>query len=311
MKITVIGGTGFIGRHLCRRLIEENHEVISVSRRKPNSSTKLQDTTCITYEYGDITSLEFVTEVSRNTEYLINLASTVVPSTSNRDPVYDVNTNLIGALNTLNASVINGISKYIYLSSGGTVYGPKNQTEPHKEEDPTNPICSYGIVKLSIEKYIHLFNVLHGLPYSIIRLSNPYGPDYALEKPQGVIHHFASMIAKNQPIHIWGDGSIERDFIFIDDAITAITKAMHHNSDQILLNVGSGKSTSINKILKIIEQVSGKTGRVSYEPSRIYDVHKSVLNIDQAKIQLGWEPSISIDEGIKLTYLDTLLSIES
>ena len=139
-----------------------------------------------------IHSFEFVNDACKGVECLINLASTVVPSTSNRDPIYDVNTNLIGALNTLQASVKNNVSKYIFLSSGGTVYGSKHSDKPHRETDPTEPICSYGIVKLSIEKYIHMFNVLHGLPYSIIRLSNPYGPEYSVEKPQGAIHHFIS-----------------------------------------------------------------------------------------------------------------------
>lgn len=305
MKILVVGGTGFVGRHLCRSLAESN-EVIVVSRRKPDLSRNHLKKSSIKYIQGDITSSKFINENCNGVNCLINLSSTVVPSTSNKDPVYDVNTNLIGALNTLQASVVHGISKYVFLSSGGTVYGSKNLCNPHREIDQTDPICSYGIVKLSIEKYIHMFSTLYKLPYSIIRLSNPYGPQYSIEKPQGVIHHFISKIIKNETISVWGDGSVERDFIYIDDTISALNKAIHHQSSQCLLNIGSGTLTSVKKVLDILEEVSGKTCNVIYEPSRSCDIQKSVLNIDKAKLSLDWEPRISISDGIRMTYADAM-----
>ena len=307
MKVLVVGGTGFVGRHLCRKLAEDD-EVIVLSRRKPDIDLKsnFAENSCIKYIQGDITSFEFINENCNGVDCVINLSSTVVPSTSNKDPIYDVNTNLIGALNTLQASVAHGVSKYVFLSSGGTVYGSKDMGRPHREIDPTDPICSYGIVKLSIEKYIHMFNALYGLPYSIVRLSNPYGPEYSVEKPQGVIHHFISRIIKNQTISVWGDGSVERDFIYIDDTVSALNKAVHHESSRSLLNIGSGTLTSVNKVLDILNNVSGKICSVIYEPSRACDLQKSVLNIDKAKTQLSWHPTISIDEGIEMTYLDAL-----
>ena len=305
MKILVIGGTGFLGRHLCRSL-SKRHEVIAASRRKPEFINNQTKGSPVKYVHGDIASHEFVNESCKGIDCLINLSSTVVPSTSNKDPIYDINTNLIGALNTLQASVTNGISKYIFLSSGGTVYGPKNTLLPHKETDHTDPICSYGIVKLSIEKYIGMFNSLYGLRYSILRLSNPYGPQHSIEKPQGVIHHFISKIIKNEKLSIWGDGSVERDFIYIDDTISALNKAINQKSDKSLLNIGSGQATSINKILQILQDVTGKALNISYEPPRTYDVQKSVLNIDEAKTQLDWEPITSLSDGIKMTYLDAL-----
>ena len=308
MKFLVIGGTGFIGRHLCKSLAQ-NNEVAIVSRRKPDSNTLLSKTPNVKLIQGDISSFELVNENCKNIDCLINLATTVVPSTSNRDPVFDVNTNLIGALNTLKASVKNGISKYVFLSSGGTVYGSRNACHPHKETDPTDPICSYGIIKLAIEKYIQMFYTLYGLPYSILRLSNPYGPNFSIEKPQGAIHHFISKIIKNEVINVWGDGSVERDFIYIDDAISAIIAATYNSSSQCLLNIGSGQSTSIKTLIDILEDVSGIRGSVSYEPSRSFDLQKSLLNVDKAKCILGWEPKISITQGIKLTYLDALTKL--
>ena len=308
MKVLVLGGTGFLGRHLCQSLAESN-EVTVVSRRKPDLTIDLAKKSSIKYIQGDIASFDFVNESCNGVDCLINLASTVVPSTSNRDPVYDVNTNLIGALNTLRASVAHGISKYVFLSSGGTVYGSKNLCNPCSEIDQTDPICSYGIVKLSIEKYIHMYSTIYGLPYAIIRLSNPYGPQFSVEKPQGVVHHFISKIIKNEEISIWGDGSVERDFIYIDDTISALNKAIYHQSSQCLLNIGSGTLTSLKTLIDILEEISCQTCNVIYEPSRSYDLQKSVLNIDKAKIQLGWEPTVSISDGIRLTYLDALKSL--
>ncbi len=308
MKLLVIGGTGFLGRHLCRTL-SKSHEVTIISRRNFDSSSVLREITGIDYIQGDIASFEFINEACKDIDCLINLASTVVPSTSNRDPVYDINTNLIGALNTLQASINNNIARYIFLSSGGTVYGANHSGEPHRETDQTEPICSYGIVKLSIEKYIHMFNVLYGLPYSIIRLSNPYGPDYSVEKPQGAIHHFIAKAINNDEISIWGDGSIERDFIYIDDVISALCQSMQYSNSQCLFNIGSGTSTSINTILEIIKEVSGLTLKINYQEPRPYDVQKSVLNIDNAKLKLGWEPKINISDGIRMTYQSALRNI--
>ena len=305
MNLLVIGGTGFLGRHLCKTLVAR-HDVKVVSRRILDVSSDSSLIPGVAYLQGDIASFDFINDACKGVDCLINLASTVVPSTSNKDPVYDVNTNLIGALNPLKASINNNISKYIFLSSGGTVYGASRSGDPHSETDPTEPICSYGIVKLSIEKYIHMFNVLHGLPYAILRLSNPYGPEFSVEKPQGAIHHFISKTINKDPIFIWGDGSIERDFIYIDDVIPAICKAMEYSKSQCLFNIGSGTSSSIKKILEIVQEVSGVSPEIYYQESRLCDVHKSVLNVENAKLELDWEPKISIRDGVRMTYQDTL-----
>jgi len=290
-----------LGTHLCRSL-SKKHKLIVLSRNHSTSAFAGDENDIIDFISGDITDFEIVDRACHGVDCLINLASTVVPSTSNKDPVFDVNTNLIGALNTLKASVKNNVQKYIFLSSGGTIYGNKFSSKPHKETDSTEPICSYGIVKLAIEKYIHMFSDLYGLPYAILRLSNPYGPGYSLEKPQGAIHHFISSAINNQPITIWGDGTQQRDFIFIDDVVEAITKVVDLARDQSLLNIGSSSSTSLNNILEIIEEVSGSPLNIIYQESRDFDVHKSELDITVAKNVLQWEPRTTLLDGIRKTY---------
>lgn len=308
MRILVIGGTGFIGKHLSKKLAEK-HDVQIISRRKFSLNSNASKVDNISYSLGDIADLDFINDSCKNIDCLINLASTVVPSTSNKNPIYDIQTNLIGAMHTLQAAIKNGISKYMFLSSGGTIYGSNNSLNSHSETDPTDPICSYGVVKLCIEKYIHMFNELYGLPYSIIRLSNPYGPEYSIEKPQGVIHHFVSKAINNEKISIWGDGSVERDFIYIDDVVSALCKALEYPKSRSLFNIGSGTSTSVKTIHGIISDISGSPPQITYEPSRPCDVQRSVLNINHAKSELIWEPKIPIVDGIRITYHNTLKKI--
>ena len=121
-----------------------------------------------------------------------------------------------------------------------------------------------------------------------------------------MIHHFISKVIHNDTISIWGDGSVERDFLYIDDVVSALCQSLEYQQSQSLFNIGSGTSTSIKKILEIISDVSGSKPRVIYEPSRTCDVQKSVLNIDHARLELGWKPEISIFDGIHITYQNAL-----
>src|SRR5690606_19499579 len=231
--------------------------------------------------------------------YVVHLASTVIPSTSNADPIFDVQTNLVGALNILDAAVEHKIKKLVFLSSGGTVYG-EGTGKPFKEDDPTNPICSYGIVKLAIEKYIQMYHQLYGLPHAILRVSNPYGPGQLGEKPLGVVSIFLDRIKRNQPIEIWGDGSTSRDFIHIDDLMSAIDSVIASPSNQLLITIGSGKVVAIQDLISLIFEIVGNQPNVSYQPSRDFDVESVYLNIGKAKREVDWAPKVGLRHGITL-----------
>lgn len=299
MKILVIGGTGFIGRHLSSWLAKQ-HSVTVLSRNPPIQGIKQLADDSIIYRQGDITQRNAVFAAMKGMDYVVNLSSTVIPSTSNSDPTFDVQTNLVGALNVLDAAVESHIKKMVFLSSGGTVYG-EGKGLASKEGDATNPTCSYGIVKLAIEKYIQMYHQLYGLPYAILRVSNPYGPGQVSGKPLGAVSIFIDKVRRCQPIEIWGDGTAARDFIYISDLIYVINKSLFLGQSGVLLNIGSGVPTSLNELVKEISNVLELTPIVIYKPSRIFDVQSAFLDISKVQEVIKWRPSISLRQGIKLT----------
>ena len=198
--------------------------------------------------------------------------------------------------------VENNIKKIVFISSGGTVYGDQN-LESISEQSSTDPLSSYGIVKLAMEKYIQLYSKLYGVNYSIFRLSNPYGPYQNTLKDQGIIGIFIRKFIENGEITIWGDGNIIRDYIYIDDVIEILNRDLMKNIDNnILLNLGSGKGSSINEILNLIERISNKKINILYKESRSFDVKKNILNIDKISNTFDWKPKHDIEEGIQNTY---------
>ena len=297
MKILVIGGTGFIGRHLCPFLAKE-HEVVVMSRNPPAAKNGLKDHDNISYRQGDVTNRVHVFAAVEGMDYVVNLASTVIPSTSNLDPVYDVQSNLVGAINILDAAVEHKIKKLVFISSGGTVYG-EGTGKPFKETDPTNPVCSYGIVKLAIEKYIQMYHRLYGLPYAILRVSNPYGPGQISDKPQGVISIFANRVVSREQIEIWGDGTVSRDFIYVEDLVYGIVMALSKRAPSLIINIGSGRADSLNEIVWVLGTELGITPHVIFRKMRAFDVRHSCLDISEAVEQFGWKPSVALRAGIR------------
>lgn len=298
MKILVIGGTGFIGRHLCPFLGKDNH-VLVMARNPRGDDDSNRTGSNISYVKGDITDRDQVFAAMKGMDYVVHLASTVIPSTSNADPIFDVQTNLVGALNILDAAVEHKIKKLVFLSSGGTVYG-EGTGKPFKEDDPTNPICSYGIVKLAIEKYIQMYHQLYGLPHAILRVSNPYGPGQLGEKPLGVVSIFLDRIKQNMPIEIWGDGSTSRDFVYISDVLDAIKLAMFSPKCRLLLNIGSGVKISLIELIDSISSTLRVEPNVKFKSARNFDVGSVSLNIEKSEKEIQWKPKVKVREGLFL-----------
>jgi UDP-glucose 4-epimerase len=213
---------------------------------------------------------------------------------------FDVQSNLIGTINFLKAAVAARVRKVLFVSSGGTVYGIPSGL-PIKETAPTDPICSHGIAKLAIEKYLGLFELLHGLGFLIFRLSNPFGER---QRPgaQGAIAAFMDKALRAEPIEVWGDGSVVRDYIYIEDAIDALVEGLGYSGEQRLFNVGSGVGRSLNEVLGILETVSGRRILRKYLPSRAIDPPANVLDIGRIKSEIGWSPRIPFADGIDRTW---------
>lgn len=300
-KSLVLGGAGFIGSHLAEALLEEGHEVTvfdKIGIKTDNIQKIINDVELIE---GDFLDEHFLEELPRGMDYVFHLVSTTLPATSNLNPVYDVQSNLAPSVKLIEQCTFHKIKKFFFISSGGTIYGIPEKT-PIPETHPKNPINSYAITKLGVEKFLHLYHHLHGLEYVVLRLSNPYGPRQPFDKGQGVIAVFMHNILSGKALEVWGDGKQERDYLYIDDAIKAFITVLKKDTPSRIYNFGSGKPTSVNDIISILKDVSRKDFDVVHKQARSADVPKNFLDISRAEKELGWKPTVNLNDGIHKTW---------
>lgn len=298
MNILVLGGTGFIGSHLVDRLLVDGHAVRVFDKYEERYRKPLTD---VDYRYGDFGNRGLLAEALQGIDIVFHLICTSLPKTSNDDPAFDVQSNVIETIFLLEKCLEFGIGKVVYVSSGGTIYGRPSQL-PVIEDAPHEPECSYGIIKLTIEKYLALFRQLHGLDYVVVRPSNPYGTRQNPHGIQGAIPVFLGKVANGSPIEIWGDGEVVRDYLYIDDFIDCLCRAAFIDSVERVFNVGCGEGVSLNKLLAIIREITGREVPVNYSPSRSFDVPAIYLDISRATDRLGWRPATSLHDGIRHTW---------
>lgn len=301
MKALIIGGNGFIGTNLADALIASGHKVTSFDRYP---SRYREADPRINYVYGDFANLGDVQEAVKGNDWVYHLAYTTLPASSNEDPTFDVRSNVIDTLQLLESCREHSVKKIIFISSGGTVYGVPQQLPIH-EDHPTDPICSYGITKLAIEKYLNLYRHLHNLDYVVARLANPYGELQNPQARQGAIAVFLGNILQGKSIDIWGDGKVVRDYIYIGDAASALVRAAEYcpeEDEPRVFNIGSGSGHSLNEIVKTLKSVINQEINVMYHPARSADVPSNVLDISRAKKCLNWQPEINLGDGIRKTW---------
>jgi UDP-glucose 4-epimerase len=296
----VLGGAGFLGSHLVNALTLAGHRVRVFDRphldRLPQSS-RGDGPEVFTGDFLNPQSLE---PALRGAQAVFHLVSTTLPKNSNDNPMYDVETNVMGTLRLLELCRRHGVRKVVFASSGGTVYGVPRAT-PIDEAHPTLPICSYGIHKLMVEKYLHLTRTLHGLDYCILRPANLYGPRQRLDIAQGAAGVFLDRALRGQPIQIWGDGSVVRDYVYVEDAAEAFVKALEFEGEQKVFNIGSGAGASLKQLLGAIEALLGHPVAVEYTAARALDVPANVLDSSLARRHLGWSAKTPLAEGLRLT----------
>jgi UDP-glucose 4-epimerase len=299
-RILVTGGAGFIGAHLVDSLIASGYKVRVLDRIPVEIRPTWRESAQIEYLMGDFSDHSLIDAALKDIDIVYHLVSTTIPATSNIDPIFDVQSNLIGTLSLLRTALQAGVKKVIFVSSGGTVYG-KPRSLPIKETDPTDPICSYGITKLAIEKYLHMFNELHGLEFLVFRLANPFGER---QRPgaQGVIAAFIQKLVNGQAIEIWGDGSVVRDYIYIRDVVDILVRGISYNGASHIFNLGSGQGRSLNEIIDVLRSVTGRTVDCSFKEGRPLDVPKSILDISLVKQEFGWQPSNDFAGDISKTW---------
>jgi len=297
MNVLVLGGNGFIGSHIVDTLLVEGHAVRVFDRSPEMFRQPLPN---VDYRVGGFDDSFLLAEALQGIDVVCHAISTTVPGTSNLDPVADIQSNLINTVRLLDNMREMGVQKIVFLSSGGTVYG-NPESVPIREDHPLNPICSYGVVKVAIEKYLFMHQQLYDLKPVVIRASNPYGPRQGHRGVQGLISTFLSKAISHDVLEVWGDGSLVRDYIYISDLARLFVTAV---GDEVtgVFNVGSGEGHSINEIINAVNQMIGESAGVKYKKGRSYDVLRATLDIGKACEQFGWKPEVSLEEGMKLHY---------
>ena len=289
MKIVIFGGGGFIGSSIADRLLMDGHELRIFERPRVEPYRKFKEKERVEWTEGDLSSTHDVNDAMQGVDAVLHLVSTTLPKNSNDDPVYDVQSNVVASLQMLNAMVAQNVRKIVFISSGGTVYGNPVYL-PIDEKHPTDPLVSYGITKLAIEKYLRIFERMHGIKAITLRVANPYGERQRIETAQGAVGVFLHHALKGIPIDIWGDGSVTRDYIHVSDVAEAFIKALQYTGDKSVFNISSGAGTSLNKLIGLLEDTLGKAIERHYLPGRPFDVPVSVLSNDLAREELKWVP---------------------
>ncbi len=302
MKILLLGAAGFIGTNLTIELTKnKENDITLVDKNKlffqPINDLHLSN---ITIKESELLVDTDFDDMLRGQDIVYHLVSTTVPTTSNQHISQELISNVVFSANLLDACVRCGIKRVIFISSGGTVYG-MDKDSPLNEDMITNPITSYGVQKITIEKLLYLYNYMYGLDYRIVRLSNPYGP---YQRPNGVLGAVNTFIYKallGEDIVVYGDGSVVRDFIYIKDAIRAIMKIADGESEQRTFNLGCGYGTSIKQVIHTIADVMNIELNVVYKEGRNVDVPVNFLDISRYEERYGKLNPISLEEGIQST----------
>jgi len=297
MRALVIGGCGFIGSHIVDSLSAQGARIRVLDRQPERFRAKLSG---VEYLFGSFLERMTLAEALSGVDIVFHAVSTTFPGTADLDPASDVSENLCGTLGLLELMREMGISRIVYLSSGGTVYGIPDIC-PVPEHHPLRPIGSYGIVKAAVEQYLRVYERRYGLSPVIVRASNPYGPRQAHSGVQGVVATFLGSVASGEPIEVWGDGSVVRDYIDVREVAGFCARAAASDVAGAF-NVGSGQGTSLLELIGIIHEVTGLEQKTVFKIARPVDVPISVLDVTRAQQHLGWTPSVKLSQGIADTW---------
>lgn len=295
-RILLLGGDGFMGRALGTRLCACGHVVHTIKR-----SVELDNHGEVVTHGGGMENIELLRRLLPEIDTVVHMASATTPGLSGATPSLEASLNLAPTLAVLEELQQHPGIHVIYLSSGGTVYGNPGQSSA-TESTPIQPLSYYGAGKLAIEEFLRCFQRLAGNPVTILRPSNVYGPGQPRYQGFAVIRTMLQHLRDGSTMSIWGDGSVVRDFIHIEDVVAALERVLTKSDGSGTFNVGSGIGHSLNDLKAIIEKASGKQLHVSYEASRDIDVQRIVLDSSAMQKRFGWVPQISLATGIEDTW---------
>ncbi|MBV9997046.1 MAG: NAD-dependent epimerase/dehydratase family protein [Caulobacteraceae bacterium] len=293
----VLGGGGFMGSWLVDALVRRGAEVRAYGRIS-QFAPRREDVTWLVNDFADRVALARAIE---GAEVVFHLLGAGTPESSNADPYANLLAGPGATLQLLNLCRSEGVRRFVFASSGGTVYGIPQST-PIPESAPTHPISAYGVAKLTIEKYLHLLGHLHGFDYAVMRISNPFGPRQSPFRRQGLIAAILYKLLRGAPVEIWGDGSVVRDFLYVGDLVEAFVRVAEYGGPVRVFNIGSGQGLSVNEVVHGAAAAIGCADpRIVYKPGRQVDAPANVLDVSLAARELGWRVETPWAEGVRTT----------
>jgi UDP-glucose 4-epimerase len=297
MKVVVTGASGFVGRALVHTLLAQGQSVTATTA----GSTRLIGDTRVRWERLDLGQPDAGwKEILRGADVVYHLAWSTVPSEASRAPVEDARVNIVGSLVLIQAiQETQPTARVVFASSGGTVYGALS-TVPAAEDHPLRPISAYGVSKLAVESYLEVARGESGLSSISLRIGNLYGPGQTSDRMFGAVTQFATRTLSGEPVRIFGDGSVTRDYVFIDDVVSALIIA-GSTCQTGPFNIGTGVGHSLNDVAKIVATEAGRDLSIERLVGRPFDVPVSVLDSSRARTGLGWEPRVAFAEGVRKT----------
>lgn len=291
----VTGGAGFLGTNLVNRLSATDGEVVVLSRQVPRWPFIHRGVRVIEQ---DIREVEAYRHELIPGSVVVHLASASYPGKAETAIESDIQDNLLGTIRLAQACADQGVRAFVFLSSGGAVYGNQSAS-PIREDVSLQPISAYGAMKISIEQYLRIISTLRGLPVALIRAGNPFGEWHDGQR-QGAINVFLRKIAQGEPIEVWGSGDQVRDFIPVEDVADAIRAVgINFMAGCEAYNVGSGIGRSLTQVLSDLARVTGGAPVITHLPARAVDVTSNVLDISKIHAEFGWEPRTSYEDALK------------
>ena len=298
MKILVTGGAGFIGSHIADAYVKAGHDVTILDNLSTGRQKNLNpDARFVEMDLRDKELTDFM--LREKFELVNHQAAQMDVRLSVADPMFDADNNSIGLLNLLQRCADTGVKKVIFASSGGVVYGEQDYF-PADEEHPTRPVSPYGVAKLVGEKYLYYYNVTFGLDYTAFRYANVFGPRQNPHGEAGVIAIFLERMLNGQKAVINGDGKQTRDFVYIDDVVRANVLALDAGANSIY-NIGTGVETDVNEIFRELNRLTGANLPEEHAPAKAGEQLRSVLSVEKAKQELGWQPTVEFSPGLEKT----------
>ncbi len=305
MKAMVTGGAGFIGSTLVDRLLAEDWNVDVVDDLSTGSLANLatarsQPDRRFSFHRMDVSSPAVVDLVTRRRpDVVFHLAAQADVRVSVARPAFDATVNILGSLNVIEGAVAAGVDKFVFASSGGTLYGSPDEI-PVREGQPQTPESPYGVAKKAVGDYLYYYRKIRGLEYTALALANVYGPRQDPFGEAGVVSIFAGKLLGHERPVIYGDGSQTRDFVYVDDVVDAFVRAVDKGGG-LLMNIGTGVETSVQQLFDVMARLAGVKQPARYDPPRPGEVQRSALDPSRAGIHLGWQPWTSVDEGVART----------